>query len=323
VLIDLLNAPAGSYLHSLADVMARVETLSHVLVWARYDERADLGHPTTITQSDLHVVSLPRLKLTFQARQVGDSVRLFSVDHADLFISNARDETTKLLAGIPHSLLLSNSNGEMSVLVPAWEPVRPRVSAVPFTTELVLNRMDSTWNARLEHPYYIYPVHVSLSFLYSTTLASALYLLLLRYLARLYTSVVQLVDTVSSDTGLTDEEHATLHFMTSRKNAPDEHPDAHACRLKISLVLLDSPVNLPWDLSLEMAGYVHKLAHVTAECQLRPEEELALLKHCVCDPADERFDEAKHSAYLVCLCKNRRTELRGSSGPSGPRPSAA
>jgi hypothetical protein len=34
---------------------------------------------------------------------------------------------------------------------------------------------------------------------YSTTLASALYLLLLRYLNRNYRSVVQLVDTVSSD----------------------------------------------------------------------------------------------------------------------------
>ena len=35
---------------------------------------------------------------------------------------------------------------------------------------------------------------------YSTTLASALYLLLLRYLARQYKAVIQLVDTVSSDT---------------------------------------------------------------------------------------------------------------------------
>ena len=39
-------------------------------------------------------------------------VRLYSVDHADLFITNERNSmTTELLAGIPHSLLLSNSNG--------------------------------------------------------------------------------------------------------------------------------------------------------------------------------------------------------------------
>ena len=62
----------------------------------------------------------------------------------------------------------------MSVLVPAWPPCRPIIQAVPFSTELVLDRSDGTWFSVLEHPYYVYPVHVSLSFLYSTTLASAL-----------------------------------------------------------------------------------------------------------------------------------------------------
>ncbi len=95
-------------------------------------------------------------------------------------------------------------------------------------------------------------MHVSLSFLYSTTLASALYLLLLRYLARQYKAAIQLVDTVSSDTSLTDEESATLRFMTCGKVSADDHPDAHALRLKISLVLLDSPISLPWDLSTEV-----------------------------------------------------------------------
>jgi hypothetical protein len=311
VLLDLLHAPAGSYLHSLADVMVRVENLSHVLAWARFDESADLGRADALSQSSLHIVSLPRLKLTFQARQVGDSVRLYSVDHADLFITNERDETASLLAGLSHSLLLSSSNGEMSVLVPAWKPVRPTIEAVPFSTELVLDRADAEWLENSEHPYYVYPVHVSLSFLYSTTLASALYLLLLRYLARLYTSVVQLVDTVSSDTQLTDEESQILVRLGS---TPDEHPDAHACRLRISLVLLDSPVTLTWDLSRQMAKYIVKMPHVSADCRLRAEEELALLKHCICDVADSRFDSDDtlkyHRVYDVCLCKNRRTELR-------------
>ena len=49
-------------------------------------------------------------------------------------------------------------------------------------------------------------MHVSLSFLYSTTLASALYLLMLRYLHRQYKEVVRLVDTVGTDAALTPEE---------------------------------------------------------------------------------------------------------------------
>ena len=75
VLLDLLHAPEGSYLSYLATLMARIENLSHVLAWARFREDADLGHVGAISQSDLVVVSLPRLKLTFQARAVGDSVR--------------------------------------------------------------------------------------------------------------------------------------------------------------------------------------------------------------------------------------------------------
>ena len=177
-MLDLLHAPPGSYLYSLADVMARVENLSHVLAWAKYDETAQLGEPEAITQSDLCFVTLPRLKLTFKARQVkGGSVRLYSIDHADLFISNERNETSAMLEGIPHSLLLSNSNDELSVLVPAWPPCRPSIDSVPFSTELVLDRSNKKWYFQLEHPYYMYPVHVSLSFLYSSTLSSALYLL--------------------------------------------------------------------------------------------------------------------------------------------------
>ena len=56
-------------------------------------------------------------------------------------ITNERNNmTTELLAGMPHSLLLSNSNGEVSVLVPAVLPVRPMILTIPFSTELVLDR---------------------------------------------------------------------------------------------------------------------------------------------------------------------------------------
>jgi len=75
VLLDLLHAPPDSYLHHLASVMARVEALSHVLAWAKYDDRHALGRGDAISQSELRLVSLPRLKLTFQAIRVGEAVR--------------------------------------------------------------------------------------------------------------------------------------------------------------------------------------------------------------------------------------------------------
>ena len=312
VLLDLLHAPEDSYLFSLASLMARIENLSHVLAWARFDESTDLRAPSAVRHDDLYIVSLPRLKLTFQARKVDGVVRLYSVDHADMYVTNERSaETTELLAGLPHSLLLSNSNGEISVLVPAVRPVRPLIRSVPFSTELVLDRADASWAKSLESPYYLYPVHVSLCFCASTTLASALYLLLLRFLNRQYRAVMQLVDSVASDTDLTAEEAHSLHMCNSPANSVDAHPDAHACRLKISLVMLDSPVSPPWDLTIEMSNYVRKLPHVSANCRLTPTEELTLLGHCVCDPADRRFDPcAGHTTYKVLLSKNRRSALR-------------
>ncbi|MAT98943.1 MAG: hypothetical protein CL608_17505, partial [Anaerolineaceae bacterium] len=324
VMLDLLHAPEDSYLASLATLMARIENLSHVLAWARFDAATDLRSPTAVTHSDLYIVSLPRLKLTFQARKVGGVVKLYSVDHADLFVTNERsEETTALLAGIPHSLLLSNSNGEVSVLVPSVPTIRPMIRTIPFSTELVLDRSDSKWMAALENPYYVYPVHVSLCFCASPTLASALYLLLLRFLNRQYHAVCTLVDTVSSDTDLTKEEANSLALLNSPKCSADCHPDAHACRLKISLVMLDSPVSPPWDLSSEIANYIKKLPHISANCRLTPHEELTLLSLCVCDPDDRRYDPSLgHSYYSVYLCKNRRSALRAALGACSTVPNA-
>ena len=46
VLLDLLHAPPNSYLYHLANVLVRIENLSHVLAWARFDES------TTLTLTD-------------------------------------------------------------------------------------------------------------------------------------------------------------------------------------------------------------------------------------------------------------------------------
>ena len=62
-------------------------------------------------------MELPRLKLAFAAREDHNGVlRMYSVDHVDLYITNeVNPQTVKMLAGIPHSLLLSNVRGETQV----------------------------------------------------------------------------------------------------------------------------------------------------------------------------------------------------------------
>ena len=63
---------------------------------------------------------------------------------------------------------------------------------------------------------------------------------------------------------------------------------------------------------------VFRLEHVSADCLLTPEEELTLLKKCICDVADRRFSKEKgHTPLGVALCKNRRTALRARAAQAG------
>jgi len=107
-----------------------------------------------------------------------------------------------MLAGIPHSLILSNTKGELQVLVPVVRIVRPLVKTQPFSTEIVLHRSNYAWATNMTQKYYMYPIHVSLSFLQTKGLNSALYLMLLRFFHRDYDEVFRLADSVATDTDL-------------------------------------------------------------------------------------------------------------------------
>jgi hypothetical protein len=274
--------------------------------------------------------------------------RLYSIDHVSLFVTNARSElTTRLICGIPHSLLLSNDNNEVQILVPSVHPVRPFISSAPFSTELVLFRVNPEWISVLDSRFYLYPVHVSLSFMFTPTLASALYLLLLRFFYRDYAEVFRLVNTIGTDTEFSAEEKYIFQCIGQANG--DCHPNAHACRLKISLVTIDSPVEPPWNLTKEMAAYVTKLSHVSATCRMSHAEELQLLEQCITDGThahtltfgsaprlpvltrpspccprgfvlpslrlfvsvtDPRYDEKIYTEYEVTLVKNRLYFIR-------------
>ena len=95
----------------------------------------------------------------------------------------------------------------------------------------------------------------------------------------------------------------------------DSHPDAHACRLKISFVTIDAPIICPWDLTRQCSRYITKLSHISLVCRLTLEEELQLLTQCVCDQNDPRFynekGQPKYTLYEVTIVKNRKYYLQG------------
>ena len=145
-----MHARPGSKLFSLADTLTRLDRLSYVLAWTRKENTA--SRPLV-----LDLVELPRLNMSFHERKDGaGKTQLYSIDHADLFVSNIRTSLVeKLLRGIPHSLVLQNSNSELQILVPSLRPVRPAIGSSPFSVELVIDRSDDAWLLNCDTNYYL------------------------------------------------------------------------------------------------------------------------------------------------------------------------
>jgi hypothetical protein len=302
VLLDLMYASRRSRLYSLAKTLSTIESLSHICVWTK-------DSCLTLNEScSLDLVDLPRLKLTFTPKVDSQgNLRLFSVDHADLFISNEHNPfTAKLMVGIPHALLVANLRGEQQLLVPLLPPYRPSVASLPFSSELVLDRSDAQWFKDLSQHFYLYPVHVSQSFLMTRGLNSALYLLLLRLLNRDYSIAFRMCDGIATDSKFSAEGTQIFHALAFASD--DMHPDAHAVRLNVLLVTIESGVTAPWDLTSELAYYIAKLPHVSADCVLSEQEELQLLSSdfVVLDESSSNYCAELHSAYHMTLVKNRK-----------------
>ena len=146
----------------------------------------------------------------------------------------------------------------------------------------------------------MYSVHVSNSFLQAPTLSSALYLLLLRFLYRAYEEVSLLSSSVATDADLTPEEAQIFEHLQVTVN--DFHPDAHACRARISLVVMDSPMVCPWNIRLDSAKYISKLYHVSSRCRLSYEHEKQLLEMCHVLARKEEITRYVEGGLCVCVC---------------------
>ena len=329
VLLNLMYAPRHSRLHSVAKTLARLENLSHILAWASCapdgpgavssDQRGSSARERMLAQAiqaprgcpSFEMVELPRLKLSFMSRLDEDgTMRLFSMDHANLFVSNTRDpRAVKLIAGIPNSLLVANAQGEVSILVSVWKVARPAVQSHPFSTSLVLNHASGPWNAAQDQHYFLYPIHVSMSFLMPRGLTSAMYLLLLRLLHRNYSAAFRLAESIASDSSF---ENSARHMWTDLGIANNDfHPDCQACREKLALVTIDSGEGTPWDLTDNQSRLAVKSSHISCECRVSREEELQLLSSDrMVTAADNRFYRPQlHTLYRMAIVKNRLAAL--------------
>eukprot|EP01033_Poteriospumella_lacustris_P010457 gene10460-7435_t len=311
IMLNLLYAPRSSRLHSIMKVLARIENVGYICAWTKLKNIKEQELPNYLEYGcpPIDLIELPSLKLAFTGRvdHTGE-YRLFSVDHVDLFISNERNPTyEKLLAGIPHSIILSNVRGETQILVPVIPAVRVRIANEPFSTFIVLQRGEVE---TLAERFFLYPIHVSFSFLLTKGVNSALYLMLLRLLHRDYAEVFRLADSIATDTEFNKEGISIYKRFTNAND--DWHPDAHACRLKISLVTIDSGMDLPWDLTIECARFIVKLDAISSACRISPREELQILESdfIVTSTTHPKYNKEIHDEYSMALCYNRLQYLK-------------
>eukprot|EP01012_Entosiphon_sulcatum_P024255 TRINITY_DN29428_c0_g1_i1.p1 TRINITY_DN29428_c0_g1~~TRINITY_DN29428_c0_g1_i1.p1 ORF type:complete len:4234 (+),score=586.19 TRINITY_DN29428_c0_g1_i1:35-12736(+) len=280
-LMDAVDTP-DSVLSRLALAMARIEDLSDVLVWTTTPDDAE---------AKISLIELPRLKAKFQPQRDSDGVlRLFLLDHPGWFVSDKFATTqpsgstslAALVRGLDQYLLLENHAHELALMVPNHDVHRLKVMGDPFSDALLFDRSSLGWQEAMGSAYYVYPVHPSCTFVLPSSLSSTMYFALLRLLKFDYSRAFTLIEACSVDTKFTAEEQWVFsQFVRSLDSeCPDNHPDAHACRLRLSLAVLYSENKAPWQIHVELTNYLSKRVHVSASCFLTDDEELDLLVRC-------------------------------------------
>ena len=282
----------------------------------------------------------------------GGSVRLECEEHAGLFLSARRSpELDALLVGLPHSLLLEGRDGALSVLLPAVAAPRPaldRAASVSKTEQPPRTSPSSprrrrrrsgrrasarTWSSTggtrsgRETPSRGAAVTTCTRFTVATRRSprlrcpSALYLALLRFLARRYANVCKLSDLCVSDNAPTPEEQQL--WLAFAGVAMDPAPDACAARLRLSVAAFGTPAEslLPWDTQEELLSYVGSWRHVSASCRLSAREEQELLDSCDPEMVARSPLMSNRGSYLYLRANGSVAAAAGVEGAKSACPS--
>jgi hypothetical protein len=283
-MLEASSARESDEVLALSELLSRVEDLSHILVWCANKDAQSA--PTGL--SSIAFIELPRLKLKLQPMKdsLTGRVRLNVMDQNGWFVSDLTvamsEETSKYLRGLieiaPDCFVLESDTTDLKLICPNHDLYRPAIRGEPFSSILVSDRGSVGWQQAMETRFYTYPVHSSNTFLLPSSLSSTLYLILTSLLTRNYAAAMELIMGCNVDVKFTDEEKRVFDQLS--KTLDDRHPNACACRIRLSLGIAYSDNKAPWRLSGELHDYLTSSGHVDASCKLTLEEEKEALAHC-------------------------------------------
>ncbi|KAH0483650.1 MAG: uncharacterized protein KVP18_004957 [Porospora cf. gigantea A] len=187
--------------------------------------------PVRVTRN----LDLETLTTSNEGGQMSAAARLAlssSLHQADSLADQSRTE--HLLASLSPSIVLDCSNKEWLANLGCLSP-----KAIPTMNALNPPAKSDDWSAQdvVVVRTHLYPVHSSRSFLFTTTVGAGLYLVIQRFMARMYADVWRLMESSALFSGEppTIEEKQLWQSLDSLNASYDFHPDAHATRLKIFL----------------------------------------------------------------------------------------
>jgi hypothetical protein len=286
---DLVNFEGESAtLHALVRLVLRLDCLANILAWSKSD-------PTASSQAAISIdtIELPRLRLTFEKKiSATGNVQYLCVEQSGMFLTGYDDSLrfADLLEGLPRAVLLVNADHEYFVLLPAIaKPVLTKGLGLVGrqTYNIVMSITNKLWLKNTgDSAYFTYPIHSSGCFMSSRSIASSLYLLVLRLMSHNYRDAFRLIESCVCDSVLTPQEKQIYDVIATIKD--DLHPDVHACRLKLYFVTYGCSDVMPYqfDVEKELAGYVMKIKLVSSYCKLSPDEEIFLTAHVPMESQD-------------------------------------
>ena len=303
---------AESKLKASTDIvrlLTQIESLSHILAWSTSGDYENAFDDNNLMPD---LIELPRLRVSFSVAYLDDgNVRLYVVDSGGKYVMSEQENEVnpQLLKGIPCSLLLTHASSTIHILVPNYPMVRPAISFCPFTVSTVPDMFNMEWQYSCHARYFLYEVHPCDQFVTFNSIGATLYWAFLKLLHREYIDAYTTIVSCGTDMRLSWTEHTLLKYF---KNCDDDHhPNAHACRLKLRLVLKHSPI-FPDDwpiikdhegdsspLADEYSSYITKRSHVSLACRLSHLEETILNDYIVENELSKGNTEHKTRISLI------------------------